>query len=269
MDVRPENASDSAVRLERRAALQLRRHRIQPSRPVRGVKRAEAFVREQRVVIASGHASVPALTEAIAGAHLTGSWWSSGAPGTYGTMLALSRTDVIEAPVILGKGTFLDPLLGPALERIASDDKRRTVARRDLPDLAKRLLRDVESRGEIRMDRWGVEAKRSRPARVRLESALLVWSEDMHTDSGYHTAVVRPWATSAVSTRFAKDAARLGYIEARDELALAALAAAVVAPEREARRWFCFGGDWVDELLAAGRLERLTVGRAAWLVPPR
>jgi hypothetical protein len=47
-----------------------------------------------------------------------------------------------------------------------------------------------------------------------------------------------------------------------EELLVAAVRAAVVAPEREVGRWFAWGPELVERLVAAGRLDRLEPG---WL----
>jgi hypothetical protein len=64
-------------------------------------------------------------------------------------------------------------------------------------------------------------------------------------------------------------AAELMFDEAADRLLLAAMRSAVIAPEREVRRWFPFGGARVDVLCERGELRRLIVEGVAWLTHPR
>jgi len=45
----------------------------------------------------------------------------------------------------------------------------------------------------------------------------------------------------------------------------AALRAAVVAPEREVRRWFVFGPGPLDVMIDERAVQRLPVGRMSWL----
>jgi hypothetical protein len=116
------------------------------------------------------------------------------------------------------------------------------------------------------MDRWRASPAAGRDARLRLVNQLLVASAELHTESGYHTALVRPWHTSAVATRFAKSASRLNYEEACRTLWEAAARSAVVVPEREARRWFPFGDAGLGDLIDAGRIQRLTAARRTWLI---
>jgi len=253
--------------LEGLQALRLRLHRLRPSRPIRDLRGALAFIDERSIVLSTGRSSLPSLAEAIAGRQLRGSWMAN--PEVFRIYKVLGKVHrseaVVTAPLILGREALLDVALGPAVARIAGDPKRRDAARATLPPLAKRLLADVEEHGEVRMDRWRASTKRGREARLWLERLLLVVSRDLHTESGYHTAVVTPWRKSGIAVRFGKFAKRLSLDEAEDQLILAAVRSAVVAPEREVRRWFVFGARRVDRLMHEGKLERLRSVRRSWL----
>ncbi|TMJ01560.1 MAG: hypothetical protein E6G99_12655 [Bacillati bacterium ANGP1] len=170
--------------------------------------------------------------------------------------------------MVLGKETFLDASLAPAVARIAGDATRRSACSASLPPLAKRLLTDVEAHGEVRMDRWSASTPRGRKARLVLERLLLVTSRGLHTESGYHTAVVTPWRKSRIAMRFGKAAHRLGFEEAQGQLVLAAVGSAVIAPEREVRRWFVFGAKPIEALVNEGKLRRLSAGGVSWLTLP-
>ncbi len=252
--------------LETLQARRLRLHRLDPSRPLRDARGAAAFIRERRMVMATGRSSLPVLSEAIAGRPIAGSWMAS--PEVYRIYTVLRgvrKYDVIAAPLVLGKETLIVPALGPAVARIASDPRRRERVRRNLPPLARRLLEAVEAKGRVRMDRWGVPVARARPARILLERELLVVGIEMHTEGGYHTSMLRPWRAGAIASRFAAAAAALGYEEACDTLLQAAVGSAVAAPEREVRRWFVFGGDALEPLVARGALRRLSDGGRSWI----
>lgn len=252
------------------ATLQARRrrlHRLHPSRPLRDARSAAAFIRERGVVMTTGRSSLPVLSEAIAGHSIRGSWMA--APEVhriYAILQGLRRYDLVEVPLILGKAALLTPTLGPAVERIARDSGRRERARGRLPPLARRLLETVEETGSVRMDTWGIPAARSRPARIQLERELLVAATETHTRGGYHTVTLRPWRTGRLAARFGRASRRLGYDEAADLLLLAAVRSAVAAPEREARRWFAFGADRLDALLALGALRRLRESGVPYVV---
>ncbi len=107
------------------------------------------------------------------------------------------------------------------------------------------------------MDHWGVRTPEARRARLLLERQLLVVSSSIHTEGGYHTAVVAPWSQGKLSRRFSDDAARLMFDEALDRVLLAAVRSAVLAPEREVRRWLVVGAERVKTLLGEGKLECL------------
>lgn len=250
-----------SARVRELLALQARIFRLQPSRPLRTARQAEAFVKERRVVMASGRSSLPLITEAIAGRHIRGSWMADAeVHRIYAITHRLTSRDVLAVPLVLGKETLIDSSLGPAIERIASDSNRRGEVLQRLTPLARQLLERVERTGRVRMDRWAPPTRRARPARLLLERHLLVASRDIHTERGYHTSIVTLWRASAIATRFAVAARRLTFEKAQDALLLAALRSAVIAPEREARRWFAFGAGRIDALLAQGALQRLMVG---------
>src|SRR2546427_3044941 len=235
-------------------ASRLRLHRLKPSRPIRDARGALAFIKERRIVLSTGRSRLLSLAEAIAGRKLRGSWMAN--PEVfriYNVLGKVHRSDaIVTAPLILGRETLLDVTLGPAVARIAGDPKRRDAARASLQPLAKRLLADVEAHGEVHMDRWRASTKRGREARLWLERLLLVVSRDLHTESGFHTADVTPWRKSRIAVRFGKFAKRLSLDEAEDQLILAAVRSAVVAPEREVRRWFVFGESQLARVIEEG-----------------
>lgn len=261
---------EPAGRLRELQALRARLFRLEPSRPLRTVRQAAAFVKERRMVMVSGRSSLPLMTEAIVGRHIRGSWMAD--PEVYrihAITHRLTSRDLLTVPLILGKETLAISSLGPAIARIASDSDRRGEVLRRLTPLARQLLEQVERTGRVRMDRWGAPTRRARPARLLLERYLLVSSRDVHTERGYHTSIVMPWRASAIAKRFAVAARRLTFEKAQDAMLLAAIRSAVIAPEREVRRWFAVGAGRIDALLAQGALQRLTVGGRAWLTRPR
>jgi len=254
-------------RLDALQARRLRLHRLDPPRPLRDARAAAAFVRERQMVLSTGRSSLPALSEAIAGRSLAGSWMAHPEAGRIYRILGdLRKHDLISAPLVLGKDILMHPALGSAVERVASDRERREQVRRRLPPLARRLLEAVEAKGHLRMDHWGPPAARARPARVLLEREMLVAGSEMHTEGGYHTSIVQPWRRGKIAARFGAEAATLSFDEARDVLLLAAVRSAVVAPEREVRRWFVFEeGERVGALLAEGALRQFRDRGRIWI----
>lgn len=251
--------------------LQIRRfrlHRLEPSRPLRDARAAAAFVRERGMVMESGRASLPILTETIAGRQIRGSWMADrDVFRIYGILGSIHKYGIISAPIVGGKETLFPPELSPSIERVAGDPSRREQARTTLTPLARQLLAEVERTGEVRMDRWPGPPRPARAARLLLVRQLLVWSRSMHTERGYHTAVVIPWRASAFSIHFARRAAGLDYERAQRALLQSAIRSAVAAPEPEVRRWFVFGAGPLNTMIGEGLLRRLQVGRTAWLAP--
>jgi hypothetical protein len=207
------------------------------------------------------------LAEAIVGHPIRGSWMAD--PEVFRIHRLMHRVHrsggVVAESLVEGKETLIDPSLGPAVERVASDRARRDGALRDLPPLARKLLDEVESTGEVRMDRWRASPKGGRVARMMLERRWLVVSRSIHTESGYHTALVRPWKLSPIAARFGKASRRLGYEDAQRRLWRAAVRSAVVVLEGEARKWFPFGDAALYLLLETGELQRRPEGRKIWL----
>ncbi len=255
---------------ERLETLRLKLHRLAPAHPLGSFPAVRAFIGERRMVMSTGHASLPVLSEAIAGRHLPGSWMAHPeAARIYKILGRLARSPIVAAPLILGKETLCDPSLGPAVERVAHDPRRRNTVLKALPPLARRLLDAIEAEGQLRMDRWRASTRDARPARLLLERQLLVTSSSLHTERGYHTSLVRPWALSTISQRFAPQAGKISFADAEDQLLVAAVHAAVLAPEREVRRWFVFGDERVEALLAQGQLVRVVSGDRSSFTTPR
>ncbi len=248
--------------------LRLRLHRLTPSRPIQDARSAIAFIKDRRILLATGHSSLPCLAEGITGRALVGSWMADREVyRIYAIVKAVLKVpSVVAVPLILGKLTLLDQSLAPAVARLAADRTRRKSAIAQLPRLARQLLAQVEDEGEVRMDRLSVPTTQGRRARGVLERELLVVSRDLHTERGYHTSVVMPWADSPIARRFMQRARPLGYEEAQDLLVSSAVQSAVCVPEREARRWFVFGPPRFDALVERRQLQRLTSGGTTWLV---
>jgi len=131
--------------------------------PISKLLYATDATRYPEVFLVAATAHRDALAEAIAGRQLRGSWMANPEVfGIYKILGTVSRSAaVLSAPLVLGKETFLDASLAPAVARIAGDATRRSACSASLPPLAKRLLTDVEAHGEIRMDRWSASTPRS------------------------------------------------------------------------------------------------------------
>lgn len=244
----------------------LRLHRLSPPRPIRDAAEAAAFVHERKIVMSVGRSGLAVLSDAIAGRRLPGSWM--GHPETtaiYNIFVGLGRSALLDARLVAGKSVLMDPALGPVVARLAGDPERRADIERRLAPLARRLLRRVEADGAVRMDSSGIPSKEGRAARTALERALLVVSEEFHTERGSHTVVVRPWRAGRIAASYSKETGGLTLAMAQDTLLEASLQSAVLAPEREVAGWFDFARECVEALVTRGRIERLATRDEAWL----
>jgi len=222
------------------------------------------FVADRKVALWTGKSAVPSLAEAIAGRRLTGSWMANPEVNLIYRLMGKLEGDVLSAPLILGKGTVMTEDVGHALHCLAVDDDRRAAARRQLSPLAAELLDAVGREGEVRMDTFDVPSAAGRKARHELEHAFLVASHEFHTERGAHASILTPWPASPLATRVAA-AGPIALSDAEDRLVLAAMHAAVLAPAREARRWFPGSAGTVDRLLAGGRLCQLVDGKQTFV----
>ena len=225
---------------------------------MRSTTQVSRFISDRRMVLQTGRSALPALTNAIAGRVLNGSWMANPeVHHIYRLMSRLPKERALVAALVLGKETIVVPDLAPAVHVVAADDTRRNWALSQLPPIACRLLDDVEATGSVRMDHWSVKGKDARDARYVLQNQLLVWSDELHTERGSHTTVVRPWHGSPVATA-AAGVSESTMDEAAAALFDAALHAAVIAPEREAGRWFSFlPTSPLEQALDEGRAVRL------------
>jgi hypothetical protein len=71
--------------------------------------------------------------------------------------------------------------------------------------------------------------------------------------------VIPPWESSELAQQHA-NTLLLSAGDAADALTNAAIRSAVIAPEREVRRWFTGSTAALDRLLAAGRCGRVVAG---------
>ena len=236
---------------ERRAAL----CRLVPDRALETLDEAVAWLHERGVVTLRPDCSLPSLHGAMheepyapgkggfAEWPKTRWWWGH----------ALGQRDGIHfLKLRKGKGVFLtdataalaDPLaraeLALADEGADGEDARTLVAH--LAEAGPSFTEEVR-------EELGFDARMLRAARARLEprGALVARNVLLEEPDRYATELAR-W-----DRRFPLPAAG-----GAAELATAGLRAAVVAPEREARRWFTWPppDEWADELVASGRAAR-------------
>lgn len=221
--------------------------RLTPDRALESLDEAEAFLRERGMLTLTQSCSLPSLFGACheppykEGSRGFGSWPRTKWP--WGFELR-QRAGVLWTKLLRGQGLFLseetaalvDPLCRAELARAEAgelgEDARRLVAHlRHGPA----LLEDL--RDELGLD--------IRPARRRLERVGAIVSRDVFVEGHQNTSELVRWD-------HAHPREGAGSL---DDLAVAAVRAAVEAPEREVRSWFAWRPE-TDRLVNEGRLRR-------------
>jgi hypothetical protein len=236
--------------LARLEALRLRERRLEPSAPLLTAAELAAWIDEVGMVMASGRSALPTMSEAIVGHPIKGSWMAT--PDVYRIYDLWQEVDanhtLVEALLVLGKQVILRAGFAPALAVIARDPTRIERALASLKPLERRLY-DAVVDGEVQMDEWtalnGLQNKDTRKARVALATLGLVEVNELHTDSGYHTAILRMPKPKQPKGSFTN---------ATREVLLGALRAAVVADVKEVRKWNDWSADALARALDAGEV---------------
>lgn len=159
--------------------------------PVAGKILAE--IRNRGLLLHSG-CEFPSITTMICGEPISGSWWSHPKGNLiYSVMEELDDCgEVTRAKLINGKVTEIYRSLWPSLVSIGSAREKWQTA--GLTDLARALLTKA-SKGEFRVDEYRQRKFTQKPGdAVRLlEKRLLLYTHEIHTDSGKHTKVLSSW----------------------------------------------------------------------------
>jgi hypothetical protein len=234
--------------------------RLVPERALQTLDEAEAFLYDRGLLTRNPSLSLPSLFGACheepykPGAGGFGEWPSTKWPLSF----ELPRRPRVVAPKIhMGKTLYLspqtaqiaDPIIRAELDRMREAD----------PDW-ERVLDHLGDAGPSSPDdllvELGLERRQLKAIRAPLERCGVVvghWEDEQNVLSRWDQLGVEPGSGPP----------DLGALVA------AAVAAAVVVPEREPRRWFSWRWRWrddlVDELVDAGRLFRPAPG---WLAAP-
>ncbi len=224
--------------------------RLTPDRALETLDEAAAFLRERGMLTLTQSCSLPSLFGACheepyrPGGRGFASWPRTKYP--WGFELR-DRPGVVWTKLLRGQGLFLsaetarlfDPLCRAELARADAgehgEEERRLVAHlRHGPA----LLEDL--RDELSLDPAAL-----RRVRARLERVGAILAREVLVEPHAHTSELRRW-----------DGARPDRGEGTpDDVAVAAVRAAVEAPEREVRSWFAWRPD-TERLVAEGRLRR-------------
>jgi hypothetical protein len=248
---------------ERRAYL----CRLTPDRALESLEDAYGFLRDRGLLTRTPDSALPSFFGACheepyaPGSSGFGSWPATKYPWYF--ELA-ERRDVHELKVHRGKSilftdetlALVDPVCRSELERMEQQDEWATLLRH-LGDAGPSTPDDLQTE-------LGLKAKDVRRIRYPLERCGAIVSRTVRVDlpgGGHrHTSELLRYDQAY------PDPSAAGGIDA---LAVAAVRAAVVAPEREVLRWFSwawlFPDDLVDRLVSDGRLERPEPG---WVAAP-
>jgi hypothetical protein len=149
----------------------------------------------------------PSLVALMAGGPVKGTWWAHPlANDIYMVGMGLmDLPEVIFIRLLSGKMTYVHQRLWPALYAIASAREPWQLA--SLPPTAASMLKMLDRRESLRMD----EIRSSRSAKELgadarlLEARMLVFGDDVHTDSGAHVKRIETWQSWAKRVGFPID----------------------------------------------------------------
>ena len=240
--------------------------RLTPDRALGSLEEAGEFLRDRGLVTRTPDSSLPSLFEAAHeepyapgtggfGEWPRTKWWWPGA--------LEDRDDVVTAKIHRGKTLLMtteaarlaDPICRAEIDRMAAAD----------PDWA-RLLDFLEQTGpselETIREALGLKPKELRDLRYPLERCGAIVARQVVLEGAggghAHTSKLARW------DQVVTEPSSVGGI---DDLIVAGVRAAVLAPERELGRWFSWpwrlGEGLVDRLVAEGRLERPEPGWVA------
>ena len=152
---------------------------------------------ETRGILLESDAALPSVVSLVAGDPIRGSWW--GHPrghDIHDVAESLGEhPDVIVTKLISGKVTYLHRSLWPAIVVIGLAHEPWQIEK--LGAKAQQMLAKLSRDDELRTDEipWTGGAKKDSPGEAarQLERRLLVYSEEVHTESGAHAKRLESW----------------------------------------------------------------------------
>jgi hypothetical protein len=247
----------SLAELHERRAYELR---LTPDRALRTLDEAEGFLHDRGLLTRTPDSALPSLYEALhedpykPGSRGFGEWPATKWPW-FGELA--DRDGIYALKIHRGKhvlvteelARLLDPILRAEIERMRSEADDWALLLDHLAATGPSELEDLE-------EELGLRRKELKGIRYPLErtGALVSRSYAVSTAGGghVHTSELARWDQVYPGTS--------GSDVDLAPLVVAAVGAAVVAPEREVPRWFSWPWYWrkglIDELVAEGRLAR-------------
>ena len=243
--------------------------RLTPDRALESLDEAHRFLRDRGLLTRTPDSALPSLFGACheepyaPGSRGFGSWPATKYPWYF--RLA-ERPDVHELKVHKGKSILFTDETLPLVDGICRAELARMEQHQDWA----RLLRHLAGAGPSTLadlqTELGLKPKELKLVRYPLELCGAVVSRSLRVElaDGGHTH------TSELLRYDQAYPEPLGAAHEVDDLVVAAVRAAVLAPERElARKWFSwkwlFADDLVDRLVSEGRLQRPASG---WVAAP-
>jgi hypothetical protein len=135
---------------------------------------------------------LPNVVSLVAGAEVKGSWWShEKGHQIFRQFKELEyHPDVLATRLVSGKVTFLHRKLWSNFLAVATSRDDWQLS--GLSPAARRLLLEVDRKGEVRTDKTGKASAYGEAAR-ELERRLLIYSEEIHTEKGSHAKLLMTW----------------------------------------------------------------------------
>lgn len=164
------------------------------------VQRAIARIRTEiakRGLLLLHDKALPSVTTLVAGAPVSGSWWGHAAGPVIWEALQVIDDEVASAKLVAGKVTFIHARLWPALAAVGSE--RADWQWHRLGDAERALVDELDDAGQLRSDERLAQAppasrKALKRAIDRAERRLLVYTEQIHAESGKHARVLTSWS---------------------------------------------------------------------------
>jgi hypothetical protein len=139
-------------------------------------------------------ATLPSVTTIVAGEAVRGSWWSHEQAHSIFDVLEELEADATVAKLVAKKQTLVHRDRWPALAAVGA--ARAAWQLDGLPADVRAVLEQVDlAGGALRADALVVGGGRTCSAIVRdVELRLLLAVKEVHTESGRHAKVLRPWS---------------------------------------------------------------------------